>query len=269
MLLEKISQYGIDNRLIKSYLQNRHQFTEINSTRSETSKLLCGVPQGSILGPLFFLIFVNDLQHHIDCTGLLFADDTTLLIHAPDNNELISKTNNVILQAARWFQGNKLTVHPEKTNFMVFNATNRDQLNNKILWGNILLERIGRGQKEETVKYVGIKIDEDLAFKIHTDFVAQKMKQNSYLISCNKNYLPFSTRKLLYNALIRPLMDFGAEIWGHANINLIKKIQKNIIRHVVKSKNFIDHTNQHFRSEERRVGEGDLGWVCRCVVAGS
>ncbi len=72
------------------------------------------------------------------------------------------------------------------------------------------------------------------------------MKQNSYLISCNKNYLPFSTRKLLYNALIRPLMDFGAEIWGHANINLTNKIQKNIIRHVVKSENFIDHTNQHF-----------------------
>ncbi len=246
LLIDKMAQYGIDTPLIKDYLSNRKQFTQIDEAKSDFNTIECGVPQGSILGPLFFLIYVNDLENTAPMKCLLFADDTTLLVHGKDTEDLIATTNEQINIINNWFQSNKLTVHPEKTNFMAFNIKDRKKLNGKIFWGNTKLQRIGKGEKDETIKYVGVHIDEDLKFKQHGLHVANKIKQNSYLISANKNFLPFTTRKLLYNALVRPHMDFGAEIWGHLNINLIYKAQKKCIRHVMKCKNYISHTNRYF-----------------------
>ncbi len=193
ILLNKLSTYGIHTPLIANYLSNRKQFTLINETKSEFEYINCGVPQGSILGPLFFLLYINDLEQFAPMKCLLFADDTTLLIHGKDSNELIQKANEGIQVVNAWFQFNKLTVHPEKTNFMAFNLRDRPSLNNKIKWGNTLLKRIGKGESEVAVKYVGILIDEDLNFKQHGKHVINKVKQNSYLIS---NVLPL-TKKLL------------------------------------------------------------------------
>ncbi len=120
------------------------------------------------------------------------------------------------------------------------------ELNNTINWGNIKLDRIGKGEKENSIKFVGITIDEDLSFSNHGKYVASKIRQNSYLISANKNFLPYTTRLLLYNTLIRPYLEYGANIWGPFNVSLISKMQKAIIRHVVNTKNFISHTNDYF-----------------------
>lgn len=246
-LLLKLERYGIDHRLIKDYLSRRKQFTEVDGYKSSHTVITCGVPQGSILGPLIFLLYVNDLAAYTPTKTLLFADDTTLIIHGKTKEDLISNTNKAIQDVSAWFLNNKLTVHPEKTNFMIFNLDNKQEINNKIIWGDVKLERIGKGEREEEVKYVGIRIDEDLNFQRHGQHVVNKIKQNSYLISCNKNLLPFTTRKMLYNSLVRPYMDYGCEIWGMLNINNTFKAQKKCIRHVMRSKNFIDHTNKHFK----------------------
>ena len=245
-LIRKMSTYGIDTKLIESYLTNRNQYTEIKEVKSKPSIIECGVPQGSILGPLFFLIYINDLDTFAPIKNLLFADDTTIIVSSPDQESLIAKTNETIIMVEEWFKANKLTVHPGKTNYMVFNTKNRENFNGKIRWGDVKLDRVGKGEKEETVKYVGIHIDEDLNFKRQGEHAANKIKTNSFLLSCNKNILPFSIRKMIYNALIRPFLDYGADIWGPANVSLISKIQKACVRHVMRTKNFIEHTTKHF-----------------------
>ncbi len=179
---------------------------------------------------------------------LLFADDPTLLIHGRNPSELINKTNSGISTVNEWFAHNKLTVHPDKTNFMCFNLKERETLNGKILWGPTKLRRVGKGEDEQSIKYVGIHIDEELNFKIHGKHVINKVRQNSYLISSNKNFLPFSTRKLIYNALVRPYLDYGVELWGALNADIVFKLQKKCIRHVMRCKNHLAHTNEFFQT---------------------
>ncbi len=245
-LIKKIELYGINSSLIKSYLCNRWQFTTVNNINSSSLKITCGVPQGSILGPLLFCLYANDLQEHVPFTSLLFADDTSLFFHGYDTNELIKNTNTGIIIANKWFSNNKLTVHADKTYYMVFNCKDRQNFNNNILWNQTKLQRAGKNELHETIRYVGIEIDEELSFKYHGQSVAQKIKSNSYLISTNKHFLPLSTRKLLYDSLILPHLQYGAEVWGTLNIPLITKLQKTIIRHVMKTNNFISHTNKQF-----------------------
>ncbi len=245
-LLMKIKRYGIPTELIKSYLEQRTQFTTVGDQKSKKEIITCGVPQGSILGPLFFLLYINDIADNTTMNTLCFADDTTFLVHGQTKEEVITTTNAELEKMAAWFKQNALTVHPAKTKFMVFNGKNKWEYNGKILWDGNQLERVGKGEKEEVMKYVGINIDEDLNFKKHGDLIAKKITQNTHLISCNKNFLPMSTRLMIYNALIRPYLDYGAEIWGSFNVGLITKLQKKCIRHVIKTENYISHTNEFF-----------------------
>ncbi len=247
-LILKVERYGIDTGLLKSYLSDRQQFVNLCDTTSGKKCMSCGVPQGSILGPTLFLIYINDIAEKLpDQQILLFADDTSLIIQDKNKEGLIKKANTQLNSIANWFAINRLTIHPQKTNYMIFQNKNACDYDNKILLGNHHLERVGYGCKETTIKYVGILIDDNLSFKEHALHVHKKISQNLYLISANKNMLPFSTRKLLYNALIRPYMEYGAEIWGSKHIKFMNKLQKKCIRQVIKSHNYISHTNQFFR----------------------
>ena len=246
-LLQKISRYGINNSLLRSYLSNRKQYTAIDNKKSNSQTITCGVPQGSILGPTLFLLYINDVCNSLEPDEcLLFADDTTFIFSAPTKAELIQKTNKKLEVMNHWYKCNKLTVHPGKTLFMAFQDSSANELNGKIKWDGNALTRAGTTEKEKYVRYVGIKIDEKLTFKEHANHVHRKITTNLNLISTNKNILPFAIRKLLYNAIIRPYFDYGAEIWGHNHIKSMTTLQKKCIRHVIKARNHISHTNQAF-----------------------
>ena len=108
------------------YLQGRRQAVVINGVSSNEATMSCGVPQGSVLGPLLFLIFINDIPKGFkDLLTILFADDTTLQISNQDAHELFEKTNNALALASDWFKANKLTLHPSKTKyiFLVWGST--------------------------------------------------------------------------------------------------------------------------------------------------
>ena len=145
-LLEKIKHLGIDNSLLKSYLTHRRQYTDINGEKSNKRNIECGVPQGSILGPLLFLIFINDLQNSTNMKTILFADDTTLLASDRDAKKLIKETNNNLQKIKKWFEANGLTVHEQKTNFMVFNHTDGKEFDEKIIYGKTKLRK-NRGNR--------------------------------------------------------------------------------------------------------------------------
>ena len=245
-LVDKIEQYGIDSKLIKSYLENRTQYTEIKGVKSKKQRLQCGVPQGSILGPLFFIMYINDIREYTNMEVINFADDTTFILSHENREILIENANKNIMAMAEWFDQNGLTINPGKTKVMVFNDKERALYDSKIMWKSTILNRVGEGQEEETVKYVGVHIDENLNFKAHGDYVVKKMSQNMHLISSNKYYIPQATRTMIYNALIRPYMDYGCEVWGKKNMKKITVLQKKCVRHVVNTKNWIAHTNPIF-----------------------
>ena len=138
ILLDKLDRYGIRghaNDFVRSYLSDRRQYTVINGVNPTLKNITCGVPQGSVLGPLFFAIYINDIYKAVGQNDVrLFADDTTLFMHHSDLNtltvDIISKFNEL----NRWCISNKLTIHASKTNFILFHTINQESGTRNLLF---------------------------------------------------------------------------------------------------------------------------------------
>lgn len=130
ILLTKLENYGIKNTVltwVQNYLEEREQFVYVNNLSSSRGKLLCGIPQGSILGPLLFLIYINDLR--VVCKNvmpLMFADDTCLLLSHSNIDTLIREANEELQNISKWFKVNQLSLNIQKTNFMIFSTKTKE-----------------------------------------------------------------------------------------------------------------------------------------------
>ena len=172
ILLSKLSFYGIrglPHRLLESYLTNRKQYTQILGQSSEQKSITHGVPQGSTLGPFFFLLYINDLPNSSSLFKfILYADDSTLSTAIPKNNLCDSSAliNSELDQVSRWIKANKLAINHDKTKYIIFSyrkCTNCFP----ILFDNVEIEQV------KTIRFLGLMVDENLNFKDHVDFLYQ------------------------------------------------------------------------------------------------
>ena len=171
ILMNKLYHYGIRGvayDLIKSYLSNRKQCVKSGSHLSVFMDIECGVPQGSILGPLLFLLYVNDLPIAVDLYSILFADDTCVLSSSKCDRTLILDLNEKLSRLNTWFTSNKLTVNYTKTNYIVF-AGNKKSFDGVIKMGTHTLQRVS------STKYLGIMFDEKLDWKSHVSYLCSKI----------------------------------------------------------------------------------------------
>jgi len=164
-LLAKLNSYrirGTPNDWFNSYLSDRYQYTEFNQIRSLILKVICGVPHGSNLGPILFLVYVNDITYCRDISLLSFADDTTLYMSHADPAVLYNTINNELVKLNDWFCANRLSLNVKKTKYAMFSPSikipNLPQ-NTAITLNGINLIRIGNDQPENTLKFLGIYMD--------------------------------------------------------------------------------------------------------------
>lgn len=253
ILLKKLEYYGFTGNSLqwfRSYLKDRKQAVKFKGSISDYLNMLCGVPQGSILGPLLFLIYINDLFMCLDLETFLFADDTTFEVTKPTLEEASSHMNSQLEIATNWFNANKLSLHPKKTTFISFFPKHNDTMDNLMIM-NQPIQKIHENAEEgnKSFKYVGIHLDENLSWKYHIDHIMNKIRKNLYMINRAKRNIPQDMKRILYAALIQPHMDYCNAIWGGARKNItdkIEKIQKRAIRIITGSK-YNAHTKELFQ----------------------
>lgn len=238
ILLHKLKLYHFSEKtinLFKSYLTNRKQLVKIDNTESQMKTILSGVPQGSILGPLLFIIYINDIAFTCGDSNIdLYADDTTLHESGYNINEIQMKLQITLNKIIKWCDINNMVIHPEKSKCMVIGTVPRVKavkefhLNiNGTLIENVTVQKV-----------LGVYVDNTLTWNVQVDEVCKKLNSKIRLLKRISYYLSADMKRLFYNGYILPIIDYCCTVWGkrnNSNINKIIKLQRRSAKVICKT----------------------------------
>jgi len=243
ILLEKMKYYGITgtaSKLMQSYLRNRYQRTVIkeeNSNKLSSSWKITkhGVPQGSVLGPLLFLIYVNDLPASISkiAKSIIFADDTSIIVTNDNKIDFRYTLHLAMIEISNWFQCNRLTLNYDKTYFIQFLTKKQNKIQQQIVTSNSVIANIN------CTKFLGLIIDSTLSWKDHITEIIPKLNKACYVIRTLTFLRSPEILRMIYFSHFHSIMSYGIIFWGnsHYSVNIFK-IQKRIIRIITNSNRY-------------------------------
>ena len=229
-LLSKLRHYGVRNRalgVINSYLYHRVQCVDINGAKSAGLTIQLGVPQGSILGPFLFLVYINDLPYHLKgiCDVVLFADDTSLIFKVDRNRQNFDNVNTALSQVTHWFTVNNLVLNAKKTKCIKFTLPNVKNLGPKIILDSNVLETV------DSTVFLGITVDKNLQWAAHISCLAGKLSSAAYAVRKVRQLTDVDTARLVYFSYFHSVMSYGILLWGKAaDIANIFILQKRAVR---------------------------------------
>jgi hypothetical protein len=248
ILISKLQFYGVRGVALdwfQSYLFNRQQYTVINDCKSNLRNISHGVPQGSILGPLLFLIFINDLPNSSNLFKyILFADDSTLSASFPKTDmEIAIKINNELVSVNSWLDTNKICMNVDKTKFITFSYKRNIDIP-MLKMGNADISEV------DNIKFLGMHLDRHLLFKNHVDYISTKLSKSVGILYKLKYFLPPEILKIIYFSLVQPYIYYGIEAWFASHKNVTDKVvimQKKACR-AMNNLSYTEHTGIYFKS---------------------
>ena len=223
ILLTKLEYYGIRgvvNDWFASYLSNRRQFVPFFGTDSDYQTVSCRVPQGSVLGPLLFLLYINDLPKSSNILDFhLFADDTNLFLDNTNIPNLETNLNVELDKASQWLFANKLSLNIEKTSFVVFHSPQR-RIAHKL---NLNISNMSV-KSDNQVKYLGLILDSNLNWKPYLHELSKKISRGIGVLSKIRHYVNGNILLQLYYSLIYPFLTYGLSIWGNTYSSTLRPL---------------------------------------------
>ena len=232
ILLSKLEHYGVRGCALEwfgSYLSDRKQYVSVNGSNSNLLSVTCGVPQGSVLGPLLFLIYINDLPNASKKLNFyLFADDTNIYYESSNLSNLIKIVNRELKSVKKWLDANKLSLNIDKTNYIIFHSSSATVPSDAVV--KIRKKYIKR---VKFVKFLGLLLDEHLSWKYHLSELSKKLARTCGIFFIIRNLLPLDVSLCLYNALFLSFLQYGLVVWGGTYASYIEpifKLQKKAVR---------------------------------------
>ena len=248
ILLRKLDHLGIRGVPLKwfeSYLATRTQYVDFGGVSSDTQYIKCGVPQGSILGPLLFLLYINDLSRVSSVIfSLLFADDSNMFMSGRNPNTMIKSMNVEMVKIIEWLQVNKLTLNVKKTHYMFFR-----KLKSKLIKTEDILINGHVIDMVEVTKFLGVQIDMFLTWRQHIQYIKGKIARGLGIICKARKVLNQGTLLTLYNCFVLPYLTYCIEVWGltyKSYIDPLVKIQKKALR-IITGSHRLAHTEPIFK----------------------
>ena len=252
IMLHKLEYYGIRGAPLdwfKSYLNDRKQYTQLNNNKSELKHIRYGVPQGSVLGPLLFLVYINDIIHAVKPEDKLrlFADDSNIFVTAQTADELKENMIAALQGLFHWFGANKLTINVDKTAYTIFTKHKQIPSNlNNVKIGQHTIKRV------HSVKYLGIILDDKLNWKDHIEELMKSLNKITKAFQIIKNYIPTKNKIVLYHAHIYSRIQYGIEVYSSAKEGLIKRVQvkQNKALKILYNKSFLTPTIEMHKEQK-------------------
>lgn len=223
--LEDLGIRGVNLKLFNSYLEDRVQYVRLNGVHSDPKTIKYGVPQGTVLGPLLFIIYINNL-FLLETNGeiITFADDTVVYYKDTDWTKLKQKVETDFTRIKKWFNNKILTINFDKTFFLPFSS-----YKNKLPTYNTLEinedDQLTYINSTNSVKYLGIFIDSHLKWDMHMEYITTKIRSIIYLFYKVKNILNTQDLKILYHSLVSPHLTYGILGWGGVLNNHLKSVE--------------------------------------------
>lgn len=246
-LINKLERVGLVGRaleLLRSYLSGRDQIIvdKDSGVASKPCEVPCGVPQGSVLGPLLFIFYINDLLLKGDEVGrFCFADDLVLLVKAKDRSRLEREASRVLTEASEWLDDNGLVLNAQKTKSMVFS---RKKGFKRCMNIRTLCQHASGGaercmcptiEEVDSFKYLGLTVQNDLKFPAHISLVLRKMRSGVAVINRLRNLSSVALRRIVYSSLCESHLMYMAALYGGAfvtHLEPLKRLQRKSIRAV-------------------------------------
>ena len=262
ILLQKLNCYGIQGdsvKLLESYLTNRMQCCSVNGHISPLEIIKCGVPQGSILGPLLFIVHMNDLPKSVSNVDItMFADDTNFMRSISSLNEIKDELIPALRKVYNWLRCNKLSLNTVKTEFMIIGTANGLERLDKCPVSTPYLISSGPDchiRRVRCVKYLGIIVDDTLTWEEHTEYISVKIKRGIGILKVTGKFLKRESLILIYRTLIEQYLRYCSTVWGQCNEtqkDKLQALQNKAARTIAKVK---FHDADHTRLLQ------DLGWL--------
>lgn len=229
-LLLKLKHYGFTHdslEMMKSYLEGRVQKVNVNGALSAGGTVNIGVPQGSILGPFLFLVYINDLPYMVQNTAgiVLFADDTSLVFKINRKDNSIDEVNHVLQNVLHWFTINNLVLNSKKTKCIHFCLPNVQRKHYNVVLDKAQLEMV------EQTTFLGVSIDSKIQWGSHIESLASRLSSAAFAVWRIRRLTDVTTARLVYYSYFHSIMSYGIILWGKcADSDIIFKLQKRAVR---------------------------------------